>query len=109
MLGLTFLVVGVLQPLGAKQIFGKHFVPSRNDERSPLLNHMDIHQILEFLLAEIPDLRRADTDDPAQVGRIFNEAMEIQIGRDGIELRLGMHWGGHDGRRSNVVASFVRC
>lgn len=65
---------------------------------------MDGNQILKLLLAEVSDLRQGYAQRPAKVEAVLDEAMEIQIRRDRVELCLGVECRRHgydSGRRGD--------
>lgn len=88
--GLTFLVVGILEPFRAEQVFGQNLTPPLDDQRLAAFDDVQLNQLLEAGGAEPANGGQGNTNDPVKVGGPVDEAMEIQIGGDRVELGLRM-------------------
>lgn len=91
----TLLIVCALQPLDVEEPFREHLLPSLDDQGFPAIDDVKEHQLLELLLAEVPDLVCRDAKDPFEVLTPIHQTVEIQVWRDRVELGLGMQRGRH--------------
>lgn len=85
--GLTFLIVCCLQELGAEKRAWKLALPSFNDQRLPLLDDLVPNELLEL---KFSNLGGGNALGQLEVGGSVDEAMQIEIRRDRVELGLGM-------------------
>lgn len=84
---LTLLVIIPLKPLRTEQRPRELAVPTLDDERLPLLDHLVPHKLLEF---DLPDLGSGDALDPFKVRGPIDQAMQVEIWWDRVEFGLGM-------------------
>lgn len=89
---LTFLVVCCLQELRAEERPWKLSLPSFNDQRFPLLDDLVPNELLEL---KFPNLGGGNALDQLEVRCSVDEAVQIQIRGDRVELGLGMGRGRH--------------
>jgi hypothetical protein len=61
------------------------------------MDHMKEHQSLEFLRSYVPDLSSRDAQYPVKIWGPLHNRVQVEIRRDGIELRLRMLRGRHRG------------
>lgn len=87
----TFLVIVLLQPVCAKQRLGQPVVPFLDDQRLASLDNVEQHKLFELALSYVANLSSRDALHPVEIGRPIDERMEVEIWRDGVELRLRMH------------------
>lgn len=91
----TLLVIRLLEPAGVKKPLWENLVPSIDNQRLSTNDDVDQNELLKLLLPKVANLGPRDSLNPLEVGGPVDQAVQIQIRWNRIELGLRMKRGRH--------------
>lgn len=83
--------MSLLKPLRAEEVLRQEGFPSIDHKRLAADYDMDKDQLFEFSWTEVANLVARHSLDPFEIRRSIDKRVQIQVGRDGVEFRLGVH------------------